>query len=115
MGKTLNKKDCLRLKVRRLQAWKDVKLKLSRCKEADLKCQFKVQFVGEPAVDEGGPRRELFCLVGRIVSNELMIGQEDKKTFKHNLIALQNRIMGSLCPLFTARLLWSKVLGSRCY
>ena len=83
MGEKLDKEKCLRLKVRRKQAWKDVKLKLARCKESDLNNQFKVQFVGEPAVDEGGPRRELFCLVERMVSNELMTGPDGRKTFTH--------------------------------
>ena len=90
MSKNLST-QCLRMKVRRKQAWKDVKLKLSRCNTSQLQQQIKVQFVGEPAVDEGGPRRELFCIVDRLVSTILMTGPDGKKTFAHNLIALQNR------------------------
>ena len=62
---------------------------MGRFTEEELKCKLKVQFVGEPAVDEGGPRRELFSLTDRMVSSELMVGEEGMKTFSHNMISLQ--------------------------
>ena len=40
-------------------AWKDFKSSLQRARE--LNVHVKVQFVGESAIDEGGPRCELFC------------------------------------------------------
>ncbi|CAH3114831.1 unnamed protein product, partial [Pocillopora meandrina] len=49
----------------------------------------EVQFVAESAIDEGGPRCELFCLVDRMVSNELMQGEDGQKTFLHNMVLLQ--------------------------
>ena len=42
-------------------------------------------------MDEGGPRRELFCLIDRMVSTGLMTGADGRKTFAHNLIALHNK------------------------
>ena len=81
-----HKEEYLRVKVRRKWAWKDFKSSLQRARE--LNVHVKVQLVGESAIDEGGPRHELFCLVYRMVSNELM--QEDgQKTFLHNMILLQ--------------------------
>ena len=50
----------------------------------------KVQFVGESAIDEGGPRRDLFCFVDHMVSNKSMQGEDDQKTFLHNKVLLQN-------------------------
>ena len=82
-----HKEEYLRVKVRRKWAWKDFKLSLQRAKE--LKVHTKVQFVGESAIDKGGPRCELFCLVDCTVSNELMQGKDGQKTFLHNMVLLQ--------------------------
>ena len=46
----------LRIKIRRSHVWQDTLFKLKRCSEYDLNKLIKVQFIGEPAVDEGGPR-----------------------------------------------------------
>ena len=56
----LHKDNPLRIKVRRSSIWQDAKLKLGKCTVLDLKNIVKVQFLGEPAVDEGGPRNEFF-------------------------------------------------------
>ena len=42
-----------------------------------------VTFIGEPAVDEGGPHREFFSLVLAKISNDKSIfhGSEDSRTF----------------------------------
>ena len=45
----------LRIKVRRSHVWEDTKVKLNRCSEEDLEQVIRVQYVGEPAVDTGGP------------------------------------------------------------
>ena len=74
-----HEEEYLRVKVRRKWAWKDFKSSLQRARE--LNVHVKVQFVGESAIDEGGLRRELFCLVDRMVSNELMQGEDGQKTF----------------------------------
>lgn len=75
------------MKVTRKWAWKDFKSSLQRARE--LNVHVKVQFVGESAIDEGGPRCELFCPVDRMVSNELMQGEDGQKTFLHNMVLLQ--------------------------
>ena len=52
----------------------------------------KVQFVGEAAVDEGGPKREFFCLLHKeLYSSSLFAGGEqgEGKVFAHNLVAVQ--------------------------
>eukprot|EP00794_Sanderia_malayensis_P008464 gene8464-9371_t len=56
----------VKLKVRRSFVWEDTLLKLKRCtKETVNNGMVRVQFIGEPAVDEGGPRKELFFLIHR--------------------------------------------------
>ena len=46
----------IRMKVRRQFVWQDVLLKLDRIEEGGHNRSVKVQFVGEPSVDQGGPR-----------------------------------------------------------
>ena len=50
-----------------------------------------VQFIGEPAVDEGGPRKELFFLMHKHMqqSSSLFTGPPAPVRFVHNMIALQ--------------------------
>ena len=60
--------------------------------------------MGEAAVDEGGPKRELFCLLHKeTISSKLFVGEEKQgKRFAHNLIAaLGNEyyIYGVCCAL----------------
>ena len=43
--------------VRRQYIWEDTLLKLSRLQPGELSKSIKVQFIGEPAVDQGGPSR----------------------------------------------------------
>ena len=50
-----------------------------------------VQFIGEPAVDEGGPQKELFFLVHKHMQqlSSLFTGPPTSRRFVHNMIALQ--------------------------
>ncbi|EDO37313.1 predicted protein [Nematostella vectensis] len=48
----------LRLKIRRQTVWEDTKLKFGRILDDNLKMPLRVEFIGEPAVDQGGPSRE---------------------------------------------------------
>ena len=75
------------MKVRRKWAWKDFKSSLQRARESNV--HVRVQFVGESATSEGGPRREHFCSVDGMVSNELMPGKDGEKTFLHYMVLLQ--------------------------
>ena len=60
----ISKENFARIKVRRSMIWDDAKMKL-RGFDADQSWSklLKVQFVGEAAVDEGGPKREFTALV----------------------------------------------------
>ena len=70
---------------------------------------FKVQFVGEPALDHGGSSREFFSLINQRVQLTMLCGS----TFCHNVVALQHNeflrfaqltakgfLQGSLGPKF---------------
>ena len=50
----------IRLKVRRSCLWEDTLAKIKRINHDCLNGIVIVQFIGEPAVDEGGPRKEFF-------------------------------------------------------
>ena len=93
----------LRIKVRRRNIWEDSKVKLAKYTESVLNNIIKVQFVGEPAVDQGGPRNEFFSLLHReVCGSNMFIGNETCKLFNHNLLALEQRnyfIYGQLCSL----------------
>ena len=79
--------DKMRMKVRRQFVWQDVLLKLDRIEEGGHSKSVKVQFVGEPSVDQGEPRRELFTLVNQHVGMSLVANG----VFRHNVAALENR------------------------
>ena len=49
--------------------------------------QIKVQFIGEPAVDQGGPSREYFGLINEAAQRKLMA----KSVFRHNISAFTRR------------------------
>eukprot|EP00794_Sanderia_malayensis_P000954 gene954-270_t len=81
----------IKLKVRRSFVWEDTLLKLKRCtKEILSNGMVRVQFIGELAVDEGGPRKELFFLIHRHMQTScLFTGEPHRRIFAHNVMALQ--------------------------
>ena len=81
----------IKLKVRRSCVWEDTLLKLKRCpKETLSNGMVRVQFIGEPAVDEGGPRKELFFLIHRHMQLSCLFTDEPhRRIFAHNVMALQ--------------------------
>lgn len=83
----LEKGEQIRLKVRRQFVWQDVLLKLDGIEEGGHNKSVKVQFVGEPSVDQGGPRRELFTLINQHVGTSLVANG----VFLHNVAALENK------------------------
>ena len=93
----------LRIKIRRSHVWQDTLFKFKRCSENDMNKLIKVQFIGEPAVDEGGPRNEYFSLLHReMASSSLFVGEPGSKCFNHNIIALEQKeylFYGQLCSL----------------
>lgn len=79
--------------VRRNHIWGDT---LRAVKKASFNPinPLRVTFIGEPAVDEGGPRREFFSLVlAKIASDgSIFHGSHDSRTFMRNVQGLQNRL-----------------------
>lgn len=53
--------------------------------------QIRVAFLGESAVDTGGPRREFFMLLmGAIANNgSILDGPPNRRLLRHNVLALQ--------------------------
>ncbi len=76
--------------VRRRHVWEDLKRSLSRSTFKEC-IGLDVTFVGEPAVDVGGPLRELFCLVWQALrqNGNLFAGDENARVLAHNIVALQ--------------------------
>lgn len=82
----------------------------------------KVQFIGEPAIDEGGPCKEFFFLVHKHMkqSSSLFTEPPNNRGFVHNAMALQREeylhygiilalsvLQGSLGPvMFAAPIVW---------
>lgn len=65
---------------------------------------FRVTFLGESAVDDGGPRREFFMLVISSLreQNSLFQGPADRRVLRHNTTALQEKVyltMGKIIGL----------------
>ena len=94
----------LRIKVRRSHVWEDVKVKLNRCAEEDLEQTLRIQFVGEPGVDQGGPKRELFSLLHKHMndSNSMFAGKSNSKCFSNNVVAFDQQDYlkyGRLCAM----------------
>ena len=75
------------IKVRHQFVWQDVLLKLDRIEEGGHNRSVKVQFVGEPLVDQDGPRQELFTLINQYVGMSLVANG----VFRHNVAALENK------------------------
>lgn len=83
--------DKHRITVRRKRLWEDA---LRRFKEGlPFHKPLSVTFVGEPAIDQGGPLREfLRLLVACIASNNMLFtGDETARVPTHNIIQLQNK------------------------
>ena len=54
---------------------------------------YKVKFVGEAAVDTGGPGREFWHLLNRGIAAEYCRGKDGKLVFERNTEALQVNII----------------------
>eukprot|EP00794_Sanderia_malayensis_P006545 gene6544-7283_t len=83
----LNPNQYFPLKVTRSNVWQDTLFKLSRVKECELKNSLKVHFVGEPAVDRGGPSRELCSLLNHAVQGRLVTDG----VFRHDVLLLKKK------------------------
>ena len=60
----------------------------------------QVKFVGEGAIDYGGPRREFFRLLALNARDTFFIGDSNRKFFDTNVSAVQVIIMSmSVCTV----------------
>ena len=98
-----------RVKVRRQHVWDDTLVKLQR-EECALMNQIKVQFIGEPAVDEGGPSHEYFGLINEAAQRKLMA----QSVFRHNISAFTIREYYAFGQLTAIGLLQGSP-GPRCF
>jgi hypothetical protein len=83
----LKGEEFLRLKIRRHAVWEDVLFKWKRIQPEDITKPIKVQFIGEPAVDHGGPLREFFSLINSAAQKKLMCSG----IFRHNISSLERK------------------------
>ena len=49
----------------------------------------QVHFVGEEAVDKGGPKREFWRLLGLDIRAQMCAGDNDQLSLDHDMIGLQ--------------------------
>ena len=79
----------IRLKVRRSCLWEDTLAKMKRVNPDCLNGIVTVLFMREPAVDEGGPRKEFFFLIHKYMQqlSSLFTGPPVTRRFVHNMIA----------------------------
>lgn len=79
-----NNDNIINFRVRRKHIWKDALNKFQR--GFDVSKQIQVTFLGEPAVDAGGPLREFFrLLLSEIAANgTLFYGAENARLPCHN-------------------------------
>lgn len=84
-----------RITVRRGHILEDTRLSLH---SFDEKKHIRIRFMGEAAVDQGGPRREFFMLIMNEVANSAMLlqGPPDRRLLRHNTIVLFKRSNTSL-------------------
>ena len=86
----VDKEEYSRIIVRRRHLWGDA---LSCIKTLNENKYIRVTFVGEPAVDEGGPLREFFHLLTTDIAkrNMLFCGDESKRVPRHCMTELEKR------------------------
>lgn len=97
----VDKDQYTRIVVRRKHLWADA---LSQFKNLNERKYVRVTFVGEPAVDEGGPLREFFHLLLYEIAkkNMLFSGDDDKRVPRHCIMELEKKtyfIVGKMFAL----------------
>ena len=48
-----------------------------------------MKFLGEEAIDEGGPKHEFWRLLATDIKSKMCIGGEDQLTLEHDVLGLQ--------------------------
>ena len=81
-----------RVTIRRNHIWKDAVRAMSRSSFDPSRC-IRVTFVGEEAVDDGGPRREFFSLALQEMTADGTIfqGPQHSRFFMHNVQGLTSK------------------------
>ena len=87
-----DKGNTYRITVRRSEIWKDAIQSFKRY--FDVSKHLRIAFLGEPAVDDGGPRREFFMLFMNSLNSQesLFEGPLDKRVLRHNTRALDKDV-----------------------
>lgn len=87
---TFDQDDEERITVRRSHIWEDTVRAFQR--KLDLRKILKVTFLGEPAIDDSGLRREYLRLLMKAISEQsLLTGPPLGKVLAHNTMAMQKR------------------------
>eukprot|EP00112_Aurelia_sp_Birch-Aquarium-sp1_P025839 Seg883.4 transcript_id=Seg883.4/GoldUCD/mRNA.D3Y31 product="G2/M phase-specific E3 ubiquitin-protein ligase" protein_id=Seg883.4/GoldUCD/D3Y31 len=102
--------DYWRLKVRRSSVWEDTMFKLSQIKPVDFQKALKVQFIGEPVVDQGGPSREFFSILNSAAKRKIL----SNGIFRHDISLLQQKQYFSFGQLTALGLLQGSP-GPKCF
>ena len=81
-----------RITVRRAHIWQDALKCFER--KFDLRSHVRITFLGEPAVDDGGPRREFFMLLMEALNSQeiLLSGDPARRVLKHNTQAFDRGV-----------------------
>ncbi len=91
-----DKDNTYRITVRRNEIWKDSIQSFKRSFDESKHLRFT--FLGEPAVDDGGPKREFFMLFLNSLNSQenLLEGPLDKRVLRHNTSALDKNVYKSI-------------------
>lgn len=94
--------DVFRITVRRSNIWEDALRAVKR--SFDERKHIRITFLGESAIDDGGPRREFFMLLMNSIkeNNSLLEGHSTHRVLRHNTTALQDELylcMGKMIAL----------------
>ena len=84
--------------------------KLSQIRPADFQNAVKVQFIGEPAVDQGGPSLEFFSILNTTAKRKIILNG----VFRHHVSLLQQKQYFSYGQLTALGLLQGSP-GPKCF
>ena len=96
-------KQKLRINVRRKKVWDNTLQIFKSLTKSEFGSPICVRFVGEEAVDLGGPKREFFSILFQSLEQQrIVVGNSSCLTFSHDVIAYDEReyeICGNLVAL----------------
>jgi len=97
-----DKDDIFRIKIRRKHIWEDSLNVFKR--GVPVSKHLRITFLGEPAVDAGGPLREYFHLLIREIFSRgtLFQGKETARVPVHNVLELKKQTFKYIGSMFAA-------------